>query len=316
MPIWRQTSSGQLRRWAPTDEALEVMDIQLAHYYSDGYRIAADLYKPKGLKETDKLPAIVIVGGYTVIKETSLPDYAYAFTKAGFVTLAFDFRGFGESDGRRGDSTWQNYVEDTRNAVTFLQHCPGVDPDRIGVWGSSYGGGVVSYALSIDDRIKAGVAQSGLASGGEQFGTAMPPEQQALMKQMVAEDRRRRTLHNDPMYAEQLDLMANPSARQFFEELYQDYPQMFGREVTLKSLESASEFEPFSLIEKKGSRALMFIAGTRDEIATVNVSRRMYEKTPEPKEWREYDADHFGIYEPSILQACAADAVGFFKKYL
>ncbi len=157
MPIWRETSSGPLRRWAPSDETLELLDIELVHYYSDGYRIAADVYKPKGTGEGDKRGGIVIVPGFTVIKETALPVYGEAFAREGYVCIAFDFRGFGESDGRRGDSTWQSHVDDTRNAITFLQHYPGVDPERIGFYGLSYGGKsamfipsiVEGYALSI-----------------------------------------------------------------------------------------------------------------------------------------------------------------------
>lgn len=316
MPIWRETSSGPLRRWAPSDETLELLDIELVHYYSDGYRIAADVYKPKGTGEGDKRGGIVIVPGFTVIKETALPVYGEAFAKEGYVCIAFDFRGFGESDGRRGDSTWQSHVDDTRNAITFLQHYPGVDPERIGLWGSSYGGAIVPYVFSVDDRPKVAVAQSSPIMTAEVMAAKMPPEQIQFVRQMVAEDRRRRVLHNDPMYADHLSLLPNAKARAYFETLYRDYPQMYGREVMVRSLESLMEFAPFSQIERKGSRPLLFVVGINDEFGDISVLKQVYEKTPEPKEWREHDADHFGMYEPGILEATVADAVAFYKKHL
>ena len=46
-------------------------------------------------------------------------------------------------------------VADFRAAVSFLQGEPGVDPDRIGIWGSSNGGGVVMAVAGVDARVKA-----------------------------------------------------------------------------------------------------------------------------------------------------------------
>ncbi len=43
-------------------------------------------------------------------------------------------------------------VADFRAAVSFLQGEPGVDPDRIGIWGSSNGGGVV---MAVAARMRA-----------------------------------------------------------------------------------------------------------------------------------------------------------------
>ena len=50
-------------------------------------------------------------------------------------------------------------VDDFRAAISYLQGEPGVDPDRIGIWGSSNAGSVVIAVAAIDARAKAVVAQ-------------------------------------------------------------------------------------------------------------------------------------------------------------
>ena len=67
-------------------------------YYSQGARISAVLYTPEGAGPGG-LPGIVLCHGFTGIKELILPDYARRFAAAGYVALAFDYRGFGESEG-------------------------------------------------------------------------------------------------------------------------------------------------------------------------------------------------------------------------
>src|SRR6202163_2445909 len=64
----------------------------------------------------------------------------------GYVTLRFDMRGCGESEGEFGRVICPEQVEDLGNALTFLASHPAVDPERIGVIGSSFGGAVAVYA--------------------------------------------------------------------------------------------------------------------------------------------------------------------------
>ena len=68
-------------------------------FKSKGLNCSAFLYIPDTWKEGEKLPAIVMAPGFSGVKEMSLPEYADKFAEAGFVTLLFDYRTFGESEG-------------------------------------------------------------------------------------------------------------------------------------------------------------------------------------------------------------------------
>ena len=157
--------------------------------WSDGTRMAADLYLPKNRKHDDKLPAIVLCAGTGGTKENTGGRFGPILAQHGYIALAFDYRGWGESDSRlmsvepepkpdaqhemtitvkalRGQMSYAEQTEDIRAAISYLFGEPGVDAERIGLWGTSYGGGLVIWAAGNDPRVKCLVAQvPGMGAG-------------------------------------------------------------------------------------------------------------------------------------------------------
>jgi len=138
-------------------------------FISKGLRCSGWLYVPDDLKTGAKAPAIVMATGFTGVKEAILPDFATQFVNAGFVTMVFDYRYFGDSEGEpRSQNFPLKLVEDCRNAITWVSDQPEVDSQRIGIWGTSYGGGLVLYVGTYDRRVKAVVSQVPFALSPEQ----------------------------------------------------------------------------------------------------------------------------------------------------
>ena len=67
--------------------------------WSEGVRLAGDIYKPKNLQPDEKLPGILLVHGWGGTKAHLNRAYAPQFASLGFVVLTFDFKGWGESNG-------------------------------------------------------------------------------------------------------------------------------------------------------------------------------------------------------------------------
>lgn len=150
--------------------------------FSDGTRMAGDLYLPKDLKPDAKLPAIVLCAGTGGTKGGSGARLGTFFAQHGYAALAFDYRGWGESDSKlittekqpRPDANgnievkaravrWQmdfaDQAMDIRAAISFVAGEAKVDTERIGIWGSSYGGGLVTWTAGNDPRVKCTAAQ-------------------------------------------------------------------------------------------------------------------------------------------------------------
>ncbi len=144
---------------------------------SKGVNCAGWLYVPDELEEGEERPAIVMAHGFSAVKEMYLSNFAEKFEEAGFVVLVFDYRYFGDSEGEpRGRLIPHEQHEDYKNAITWISLRAEVDPDRIGIWGSSYSGGHVLYLSSFDKRIKAAVAQVPLVNGWGNAQRLMRPD--------------------------------------------------------------------------------------------------------------------------------------------
>ena len=135
-------------------------------FLSEGLKCAGWLYLRDDLRSGERRPAIIMAHGFSAVKEMYLDAFAERFVAAGFVTLVFDYRYQGASEGEpRGRITPAEQHEDYRNAITWVSLRPEVDASRIGVWGSSYSGAHVLHLAAFDKRIKAAVSQVPLVNG-------------------------------------------------------------------------------------------------------------------------------------------------------
>ena len=124
-------------------------------YNSDGARIAAHLYLPEDYVEGEKRPTIVINPPATGVKEQTIGLYAEKLSQQGFITLAFDPRGFGESEGHPLLLDPYRITEDIYNSISFLRTLKEVDMDSVFSLGLCAGAGYTSHAAAFDSRIKA-----------------------------------------------------------------------------------------------------------------------------------------------------------------
>ena len=85
-------------------------------------------------------------------------DLSGTLTGAGIVTLRYDHRGIGDSQMESGQQlSWNDMVEDAREALKYLSQRQEVDPNRMAVIGHDMGGVIAMKLAATDDRIK-GVA--------------------------------------------------------------------------------------------------------------------------------------------------------------
>jgi dienelactone hydrolase len=159
----------------------EGVTFRAADILSEGTRMSAEVFAPEG-SEGRKLPTIIMSHGWGGTAE-GLRHSAIAFAKAGYLVITFDYRGWGKSDSRlilagpkRREKDGKGIAEvkevrevvdpidqtaDIMNAIHWAAGDKQCDPERIGLWGSSYSGGHVVYVAARDPRVKAFVSQVG-----------------------------------------------------------------------------------------------------------------------------------------------------------
>jgi dienelactone hydrolase len=151
---------------------------------SDGVRMAAEVFAPKEPK-SEKLPTIIMSHGWGGTAAALRPD-AIVFARAGYLVIAFDYRGWGNSDSRlvavgkpelkdgklvaevkpvREVVDPIDQTTDIMNAINWAAGDRQCDALRIALWGSSFSGGHVVYVAARDPRVKAFVSQVGSMDG-------------------------------------------------------------------------------------------------------------------------------------------------------
>src|SRR5712691_4471569 len=167
------------------------MAVQKVNFKSGGLNCAGDLYLPDDRKD-GRRPGLVIGHGFSFVKEALVEEGGY-FSRAGYVTLAIDYRSFGESEGEpRGQLFPLNESEDYRNAISYLETRDEIDPARIGIWGTSFGGAMVIYTGAVDRRAKAVGAQVPVVNGRRWMQALRTSDLWLELLDKIDEDRRRR----------------------------------------------------------------------------------------------------------------------------
>ena len=121
----------------------------LIDYPSDGLTITGIMQIPKG---DGPFPVIVMNHGFyarSIYNSGDGTDRASAFlAQHGYITLASDYRSWGGSDVAES-LFYSGLVLDVINLINAIPSSPEADPNRIGMWGHSMGGGVTMKVLTI-----------------------------------------------------------------------------------------------------------------------------------------------------------------------
>src|SRR5919205_4646053 len=176
-------------------------------FHSEGVRLAGDLFLPDDLRPGEKRAGIVLCHGYTGVRNLYLPDIAHILNGAGYVVLTFDYKGSGDSDGPQSRLAPYSRVADVQAALSFLAATPEADPERLGIYGTSYGGATVVFVAAIDPRVKCVVSVVGIGNGARWMRSVRRPDEYFDLLERSAADRARRALTGQSEFVERNDIL-------------------------------------------------------------------------------------------------------------
>jgi hypothetical protein len=280
---------------------------------SEGVRISASEYFLKSL-DGKALPTIVMSHGWGGTA-AMLRAQATAFAAAGYLVVAFDYRGWGESDSRvvltspapeASQKNGQRFTaevlevrevvdpldeaEDIFNVIHWAMGEAMVDKGRVGLWGTSFSGGLVVYVAARDPRVKALVSQ--VAYMGLPLDRFPGP---ALTAARDAATRRARGEIGYPP----------PRAR--------EVGNLQGGPIREKFL----RYAPIDDIARISGCAMLFIAAENEELFDNRQHPQLaYERAAEPKRYVVIpNIAHYGIYGEAREQATRL-AIDWFDAHL
>ncbi|MGH2527967.1 MAG: alpha/beta hydrolase [Actinomycetota bacterium] len=277
-----------------------------------GVTLRGWLYLPE--KVRGHVPTIVMAHGFSAVKEMYLDSFAEVFAEAGLGALVFDNRNFGASDGelRQEIDPWDQ-VRDYRHAISYARTRMEVDPERIGVWGSSYSGGHVLVLGAIDRRVKCVACQVPLVSGHDNLRRLVRADLIAPTQRMFEEDREARYQGKDPA---RIPVVADdpsapcalptPDSAKWFLETGKTRAPAWRNEVTLRSVEMFTEYEPGSYISWISPTPLLMVVAAGDHLVQADLALEAFGRAREPKKLVLHAGGHFDAYTEDFETASGA----------
>ena len=275
---------------------------------------AAWLYTPADLSNGHPRPIIVMAHGLGGVREMRLDAFAERFVAAGYLCLVFDYRHFGASSGEpRQLLDIAAQLQDWRSAVSFARTIDGVDPERVVVWGTSFGGGHVIVTAAQDRRIAAAISQcpftNGLASA-----LAIPTVSLAKVTNRALRDRIGALVGRRPVMVPTYGppgscaLMATSDATAGITALIPAGLQVPNEVAARFALDIVRYFP--GRYAREVACPIFFAVCERDTVAPPGPTKK-YAVTAPHSEIKLYDAGHFDIYVGVAFERNVSDQLAF-----
>jgi dipeptidyl aminopeptidase/acylaminoacyl peptidase len=257
---------------------------------SHGLKLSGILTLPADYKAGEKRPAMIVLHGFGSNKSSSnVTGPCEMFSKRGYVTLGFDMRGCGESEGKKANLICLEQVADTSSAVTFLQDRPEVDGARIGLLGSSFGAAVAVYTGSVDKRVAAVISSGGWGDGERKFrGQHVGAEAWAKFTGMLAEGKRHRERTGESLMVPRYDIVPIPP--ELRGHLAAGSIQMF----TAETAQSMFDFRADNVVHQMAPRPLLLLHSSVDTVTPTEQSIELFKRAGQPTDLHLFaETDHF-----------------------
>ena len=263
---------------------------------SAGLRLAGVVSTPDGRKHGERRPAFLVLHGFGSNKSSpTVTTPAKVLNDFGYVTLRFDMRGCGDSEGERGRVICLEQVEDTRSCVTFMAQHPAVDPSRIGLIGTSFGGAVSVYTAGVDERVAAVISNGGWGNGERKFrGQHKSPQDWARFTKMLTDGREHRAKTGRSLMVPRYDIV--PIPEHLRTNLSKNSIEMFPAETA----QSMFDFRANDVVGKITPRPLLLIHAANDSVTPTEQSVELFKRAGQPTELHLFSGlDHFLFAEDS-----------------
>lgn len=286
---------------------------------SHGEELDAWVYAAKGVSKGSRSPAILMAHGLGGVKIMRLDAFCERFSQAGFVTIAFDYRYFGESSGEpRGLIDIQKQQEDWDCAFEYVQtQMLEVDPDRIGLFGTSFSGGhVIQQAAKHGNKVKATVSQCPFTDGLASALQVKPSTIPTLFFRGIRDQIFRSNINpiRIPLVGEPGNaalLASHDSISGYMALLPPGVTKLEVEEVPARAALWIPLARPGSFAKQVRS-PIFFAVCTKDSVAPAKQTIAFAKQAPRAT-IKQYDVGHFEIYVGEPFERATKDYIDFYR---
>ena len=286
-------------------------------FYSEGLKLQGDVYAPDDLRPGEQRAAALLCHGYTGVKDLYLPDNARSFNQAGYVAMTFDYKGWGDSEGSRSRLAPYSRVADVQAAMTFLGLQPEVDADRIGIYGTSYGGATVSWVGAVDPRAKCIVSVVGIGNGQRWMSRVRRTDEWFDLLERSQADRERRATAGTSEFVERSEiLLPDRQSAELAAAARRLNPAAINT-IPLEYVDDTLGFNPEWIVDRISPRPILFITSDNDRLVPPEESEQLYAHAKEPKKLVVLKGyGHYEVYQEPAFSEVMAATLDWYAQYL
>lgn len=253
-------------------------------FFSDRCLLDADLYLPPA-DVPPPYPVLIGCSGYQGLKVIHPERFARSFVPRGYACLAFDYRGFGASEGERGRLVPQEQIEDVLAAVSFVRSVPEIDPGQVGLIGWALGGGVAIGAAAEDERIAAVVVVNAVGDGRRTTRLLHDDTSWAALTAAIEEDRSARVRSGRSRLVPPFEVLPmDPVTTNYVDEELYKAPG-FGSNVTLEAADYLFRFKPDQSAGRISPRPLLVVHAADNRLYRLEEGQSIFAYAAEPKQF-------------------------------
>jgi dipeptidyl aminopeptidase/acylaminoacyl peptidase len=293
------------------------MQTRSISFFSEGVRLGGTLFTPGDLRSGDRRAGIVLCHGYTGVRDLYLPDIANVLCEAGYVVLTFDYKGWGDSDGPKSRLAPYSRVIDSQSAVTWLGAQEVVDPERLGIYGTSYGGATAVWVAAVDPRVQCVVSVVGVGNGQRWMRSVRRPDEYYDLLQRSAEDRVRRVMEGHSALAERTEiLLPDRQSAELAAAARRSNPGAVSQ-IPLEFIDDTLGFNAEWVVDRIAPRPVLFITSDNDRLVPPEESEAMYRRAGEPKKLFVLRGfGHYEVYTGEAFRQVMAETLLWFRQFL
>lgn len=283
---------------------------------SGGTTCAAWLTRPTG---PGPHPALVLVHGFGANHTMSLDSYEQRFSQAGIATLAFDYRGLGESGGLpRQRLSLRSHRQDVGSALDFLAALPDIDACRLGLWGTSLGAMHVLRVAAARDDVAAVVVQCPIIDGPATL-HRLGLSAVIRLTPAIVDDLGRRLLGLTPHYIPIVGMPGSAAAVTVPGAL-DGWNSTVSPGGTFDNRVGASDVVEIAVtsarhVARRITAPTLVCLSDRETLTDPRRAADIARRIPRG-EVRHYNANHFDVYHPPMLNRLLTDQIDFLQRHL
>ena len=287
------------------------------NFYSEGVRLVGDVYYPQDMQPGEKRAGIVLCHGYTGVKDLYLPDNARVLTDAGYIVMTFDYKGWGDSEGARSRLAPYSRVADVQAALSFLSTLPEVHPDRLGIYGTSYGGATVVWVGAIDLRVQCIVSVVGIGHGGRWMRSVRRPDEWFDLLERSREDRTKRVLSGQSEFVERSEILLPDRQSAELAAAARRLNPAAVNAIPLEYIDDTLGFHPEWVVDKIAPRPVLFITTDNDRLVPPEESSHLYARAGEPKKLVVLQGHgHYEVYAEPAFSQVMQETLAWYQTHL